>query len=445
MNRIVTVTIVFLASLCPQAFCEESDAVRDHRVKVQKLSREDVKSGISSIPTDSIDSLIQHSLSKHQVPGAALAITHQGRLVYARGFGYADMESREPVEPDSLFRIASLAKPVTATAILRLCDEGKLDLDACVFSILDDYEPFIEGEAEFDIRHQAITIRQLLQHRAGWDRGKTMDPMFESARIAKALGSSPPASHEQTIRYMMGQSLDFDPGERYCYSNFGYCLLGRVIEKVSGKSYEQYVKQAVLEPLGIMNMRIGRTQPEFRHVGEVKYYDPGFGPSIYADNCGEEVPQPYGPWNLEAMDAHGGWIASAVDLVRFASGFDQHADQPLLKSDSFQAAIERPPGLAGYDEEGKPKRDYYGLGWQVFTDHDDQLVEEVHLGSLPGTSALLVRRADGICYALFYNARKTPFTSNICNDVMDELKEVIETVPAWPTVDHFGEIQGIER
>src|SRR5207247_957030 len=143
-----------------------------------------------------------------------------------------------------------------------------------------------------------------LQHTGGWDGAKSFDPMFRPLLIARSVGVEPPAGPEAVIRYMLGQPLDFDPGQRYAYSNFGYCLLGRVIEKASGRGYEDYVRQEVLAPLGIQSMRLGKTLPEGRLPGEVTYYDQKkrSGQAVLGPMRGEPVPLPYGAWYLEAMD-----------------------------------------------------------------------------------------------------------------------------------------------
>src|SRR5205823_2673006 len=99
-----------------------------------------------------------------------------------------------------------------------------------------------------------VTVRQLLQHRGGWDREKSFDPMFRSVRIAREFAAPPPADTAMILASMWKRPLDFDPGERHCYSNFGYCVLGRVVEKVSGRPYEAYVREHVLAPLGIRAM-----------------------------------------------------------------------------------------------------------------------------------------------------------------------------------------------
>ena len=246
---------------------------------------------------------------EHHVPGAALAVARNGRIVYARGYGYADRDKKEPVEPNSLFRIASVTKPFTAVAVLQLVEKGKLHLNDKVFHVLELKEP-IGPNIKFDERWKQITILELLQHRGGWDRDKSFDPMFRSPAICKEMNVKPPADQEAIIHYMLRRPLDFDPGERYAYSNFGYCLLGRVIEKVSKKRYEAYVKEKVLAPLGIERMHQGRTLANERAKGEVRYYD-GEGIAIMGPHIGMREPEPYGCWCLESMDSHGGWIASA--------------------------------------------------------------------------------------------------------------------------------------
>ena len=112
------------------------------------------------------------------MPGGAVAVVKDGRLILARGYGWADVESHEPVAPDSLFRIASLSKSLTAAAILKLVEDHRLGLDDRVFPLL------AMGPAR-DPRLARITVRNLLQHTGGWDRDQTFDPMFRSLEIAR--------------------------------------------------------------------------------------------------------------------------------------------------------------------------------------------------------------------------------------------------------------------
>lgn len=244
-----------------------------------------------------------------------------------------------------------------------------------------------------------------MQHRGGWDRDKSFDPMFRSPTICDELKVEPPADPDAIIRYMLRQPLDFDPGEHSVYSNFGYCLLGRVVEKVSGSGYEEYVKKEVLTPLGIKRMRLGKTLPEERAPGEVKYYASGDGTAIMGPRLGKPVPWPYGAWCLESMDSHGGWLASAEDLVRFAAAFNHPKKCKILGPRSIETMFARPPGAAGEDKNGKPADAYYACGWMVRPVGRDR-ANTWHNGSLDGTSTLLVRRWDDLTWAVLFNSRQ---------------------------------------
>lgn len=341
-------------------------------------------------------------LMEHQIPGASLAVGHHGQILYARGFGYADLEKREPVVADSRFRIASISKPITAAAVLRLVEQGRLSLEDTLWGLLQ-LEKF--GEPPADERWKAITVRHLLRHTAGWDRDLSIDPMFHSVEIAHALGVSPPAGPHHILRFMLRWKLDFPPGHRYAYSNFGYMLLGRIIETVAGQPYDQAVRQMVARPLEITSWQLGKTAWEDRATGEVRYYtrEGRTGVCVLPGRVGEQVPQPYGAWYLEAMDSHGGWIASAPDLLRFAMSLGCPGTNPLLDKTRAQM-LQRPEGLAGWHPWGEPRNPYYGLGWFV-RPVEDQRVNAWHTGSLPGTSTLLVMRHDGYCWAVLFNTR----------------------------------------
>ena len=384
---------------------------------------------------EKVDSVIQTFMQQNDTPGVSLAITDGGRLVYARGFGYADVGRREPVTPQSLFRIASISKPITAVAILQLVDQDKISLNDKVFDILD-FDPHGADEGEVDQRQHEITIRHLLQHRGGWDRDKSFDAMFKSTEFANDLGVKPPAKPETVIRVMQGKPLDFAPGERYAYSNYGYCLLGRVIEKITNQRYDKYVRQQVLAPLGITTMNIGATRLKSRQPHEVRYYDPRLGESVFANDLNSPVPQPYGAWHLEAMDSHGAWIASASNLARFASEFDSADDCCLLAAETVASMFERPDGLAGHRADGTPKSKYYGLGWSVSINDSGQKTAS-HSGSLPGTNTILIRRPDGRNVALLFNTRVSAQQSRVVSAVLPKLNDAIDSVKDWPQHDLF--------
>ncbi len=396
----------------------------------------------------SFDRLMTAFLDAHEVPGAALAVTKGGRLVLARGYGWADLETKDRVEPGSLFRIASLSKPITAVTVLRLVEEGRLSLASRALDVLEESPlPGHAGPANgnlaalpapADPRFRDITILHLLQHTAGFDRDRSFDPMFRSVEIARALEVEPPARPEHVIRYMLGQRLDFAPGDRFAYSNFGYCLLGRVIEKVSGKNYESHVREDVLAPLGIRRPRSGRSLKEGRAPGEVAYHAKGdaTGPAVMGA-VGIPVPWQYGGWCLESMDAHGGWIASAVDLARFAAALDSSARSRILSPRSLEVLFARPAGRAGHEENGSPSPAFYACGWMVRPTPGDGRANEWHTGGFDGTSTLLVRRHDGVGWVVLFNARSGKDGRDLSRIIDPLLHEAANAVERWPEGDLF--------
>jgi CubicO group peptidase (beta-lactamase class C family) len=265
------------------------------------------------------------------------------------------------VQPISLFRIASLSKPLTSAAIFHLIQEGRLSLTTKLTDILQLTPP--PGQTR-DPRFSPITVPRLLQHLGGWDSNLAgFDPMFYDLTISGALGLSLPITKYAIATYMAGQPLQYYPGTTYAYCNFGYySLLGQIIETITGMPYEQYVIKNILKPLGIKRMKLGRTLPQYRLYDEVKYHSVWTGPTVF-DNSGNIVFQPYGSYDLENMDAHGGWLASAVDLVKFASIFDQPASCPILSPDSINTTFALPENInpANY----APGDAFYACGWSV--------------------------------------------------------------------------------
>ena len=374
-----------------------------------------------------LDHLMSDFVRQHRLPGASLAVAKDGRLVYARGFGLADRQSGETVQPESLFRIASLSKPITSVAILQLVEAGRLKLDDRVVDVLG-----LKPEVDED-RHQRVTIRQCLQHTGGWDRGNSFDPMFQSIRIARVLGTRAPAGPDEVIRFMQKWPLDFDPGTRYAYCNYAYCLLGRVIEKVTGDDYEKHVKKHVLKPLGIERMRIGRTLSRHRDKHEVRYHVEGEGKvglSVFEKDLGKRVPRAYGAWYIEAMDSHGGWIASASDIVRFGT-LTRPDGRPLLKTETLGQIFAPPPAPVSRRQDGSVDPVYYGLGFQVRRLASGGM-NQWHTGSLSGTSTLLVRRHDGFVWAVLFNTRKPCGGKNPASAIDPLVHRAVDAVKEWP-------------
>jgi CubicO group peptidase (beta-lactamase class C family) len=381
-------------------------------------------------PFASFDNAMEQFMAAKNIPGGALSVVKDKRLVYARGYGWANQEKRLPVNPRSLFRIASISKPFTAVAILKFVEQKKLTLNQRALDFID-LSPILGPDAQPDPRWQQITVRHLLQHTGGFDRDKSFDPMFRPGTIARAAQVKAPANTSAIVRYMLGQPLDFTPGTSYAYSNFGYCLLGRIIEKVSGQPYETFVKQTVLSPIGIRNMRLGRTIQPF--PDEVVYYDHGApGNSVFPDVTGK-VASPYGSFYLEAMDAHGGWIASAVDLARFAAALHDPNLCPLLKTETLKTMHAPPAPPVSRQPDGKLNPAYYGCGWSVRPVGKDGKANVWHNGKLDGTSTLLVRRWDGLSWAALFNSRVDGSF-----EIDAELHRAADAVKAWPSENLFS-------
>jgi len=380
------------------------------------------------------DNLMHNFLKEHHVPGASLAVTRNGKLVYARGFGWADREANGAVQPQSLFRIASISKPITAVAVMQLCEQGKLNLEGQPFRSLA-IQPVLSGNAQVDPRLADITVLELLQHRGGFDRDVSLDPMFQSVAFAGLCHTNPPAMQQQIILVMAGRPLDFTPGARYAYSNFGYCVLGRVIEAASGESYGEYVERHVLALLKIEHIQLGHTLLKDRAAGEVRYYTAHQenGDSVFPP-VGQQVPAPYGRFCIEAMDSHGGWIASAPELVKFAAALDDPAATGILTQQSVRRMFERPPGAAGLEgnKPGAPLAQvWYGCGWSV-RDVGGGRVNTWHEGLLDGSSSLLVRRWDGLDWAVLFNQDRDDKGNTLADQIDPLVHQAADAVHQWP-------------
>ena len=385
--------------------------------------------GVPVAGMESFDRGLIALMQRWQIPGGALAVARDGRLVMARGYGLGDVERNEPVQPDSLFRIASVSKPITSAAVLKLVEDGRLDLEARALDILGLRGLPSGGGA--DPRTGDITVRHLLRHAGGWDRERSFDPMFAGNRVAGELGVPGPASCESVVRFMLGRPLDFEPGSRYAYSNFGYCVLGRIVEKIAARPYGDHVKEAVLEPMGITGMRVGRSALDERADGEVRYYAyPGapLAQSVLSDGP-RWVPRPYGGFYLEAMEAHGGWVASAIDLVRFVIAVDGSRQPEFLSGETVGLMVSPTAADTWLDASS-----YYGMGWSV--EPTRRGATWWHSGSLEGTVSLLVRSDDGLAWAALFNSRPKD-GDRFLEELNAELWKASYQVEKWPDHDLF--------
>ncbi|MFP4090991.1 MAG: serine hydrolase domain-containing protein [Cyclobacteriaceae bacterium] len=367
-----------------------------------------------------VDSAMHRFLKKQGIVGASLGIVKDGQLVYAKGFGYTDEESQIAVEPYHLFRIGSISKLITAVAIMKLHEEGKFQLEDKVFgknAILKSYDHII-----IDRRIHNIEIRHLLNHTAGWSKRTYGDPLFIPHKIAAELQIDNTPALDNIMEFILSKRLPYRPGAYYDYSNFGYAVLGKVIEEASGLSYETYVKQEILAPLGITGMRLARSLPEERFENEVSYYDFTYNnlrPAL--DGSGTLMPTTYS-FDIEALAAAGGWLATPTDLLKFLVAVDGFKNTPdILSNNSLLTMIK--PEHGG----GRP------YGWRGITADGTWW----RTGTLAGTSAILKRLDNGISWVMLANTsnnRSRHFNGRI-NYVMHQS---FERLHEWPEQDLFA-------
>ena len=397
--------------------------------KPSPTAREWIVTGLEVPELAVFDDTMRDFMQARTIPGAALAVTRNGKLVLARGYTFAEHIWDIIVQPVSMFRIASISKPLTAVAILRLAQEGLLDLQSPVTDLLTLTPP--PGETA-DPRLGEVTVINLLQHLGGWNRNFSFDPMFFDHNIVTDLGVSYPISQADIITYTTGKPLQHNPGSTYAYSNYGYCLLGRIIEALTGETYAGYISRAVFRPLDLSRPRLGRTLIDYRLPDEVMYHTQYVAKTVM-DDSGEYVSWAYGGFNLENMDSHGGWLASAVDLARFACAFDNPASSPLLS----QASIDFMFGLPENIDPGSyiPGDWYYGCGWAC-RDWGNGVRNTWHDGSLDGTHTLLVRRNDGLNWCVLFNQRDDPSGLSYW-EIDGLLHTAADAVTSWPDHDLF--------
>lgn len=409
------------------------------RASAQDASPEAVASPVSgeAIPElDGFDAAMSQLVADWGLPGAQLAVAAEGRLVFDRGYGFADVEAGEAVEPDHRFRIASVSKTITTVGALRLVDAGQLALTDTVFPLLD-LESF--PNATIDPRLDAVTVEQLMIHAGGWNSSASGDPqyvpMLELA--ATVSGGDNPPDATTIIRFMLGSGLDYDPGTASIYSNFGFNVLGRVIEKVSGQTYADFTQEQVFAPAGITDMQLGKTRLDERAEREVRYYQPPEYPATVPSVFPGEgfVPFAYGSFYMDVMDSHGGWIARASDLARYALAIDGQRGEALLQPETVAALTDtpRPPGegLNGA-ATGDPAD---GLAWVV---QEGPLGREwAHTGALGGsTAALLLRNDEGVTLAFVTNTLPADVVG-FFDALRAALTGAASAITTWPDIDLF--------
>lgn len=370
-----------------------------------------------------LNELMRRTLRENNISGGTLAVTYRGELLFARGFGYSDIDTMTAMPAAANMRIASVSKPITAAAILLLVQDGKLNLDQKALELLAKHptNSFNTDEAvESDPQWSTVSVRHLLNHSAGWDREKSKDTVFQLVTVTQQLGLKKLARNNDILQYQFRQPLDFAPGSQYAYSNVGYCMLGRIIEAVSGQTYAEFVKERILSVAGMTQTRLGKTRLADRAPDETRYYTQriSLAPAVWElatekkGSTFEMVAPTYGQWDLEVMDSFGGWTSTAQDLVKFMDAIDSE-NSPLLSPESRALMLESPSFT-----DRSSAAVWYGLGWNVRTVDDTGRRNYWHTGSFAGTSSLLVRRHDGYSWAVIFNVDRT-LKGDRCANIID--------------------------
>jgi N-acyl-D-amino-acid deacylase len=375
-----------------------------------RAAQEGGASGVVPPALVPIDRAAERIRAKYGIPGMAVGVMKGGRLVMARGYGYADVERRRRVEADSLFRLASVSKVVTATAVDKLVELGKLRYETRVFEVLSRLTP-LTGSFR-DPRLNAITVEHLINHKSGWADDIGGNRFSDVRTAATQLREPLPGTFAGLIRYEMARPLDYTPGAESHYCNFCYGVLAEVVQTAARKDYERFVIDELLRPIGVTRVRVGSHRVEGRFPGEVAYYDAPKAeriPSMYADTPGL-VPAQYGGFTMDwgTGSGAGAWIGSTVDMLRLVASVTLGVPPIFAK-----------PPRTGYAFSGLP----IGRGW--FWRHD---------GSLPGTATTL-HIADDMAWCILTNSSSGGL---LINELDKEIEMFAKTITDWPNVDYFA-------
>lgn len=373
-----------------------------------------------------VDQTVKSLMVRYNLPGAALAIIDKQRLIYARGYGFSDSARRTPVMPYSKFRLASLSKAITAAAIMRLVEQGQLSLDQRIADILSEMK-----STGGDSRALTITIRHALHHTSGWNRAVSGDPVFWYDSAQSRYGS---VTTQSLAQVGFSSSLSASPGAEAAYSNLGYLLLGRIIERTTGRPYGQWITDNLFRPNGVGGLTLARTFERDAEPDEVKYEDYFGAPlmrSVVPGTVGF-LPRPYGgSFMAEVLDSYGGWVGSAIDFGRLLTQLDGRNTPTIVSQSSWRSMMEPP---------GPPiplQPVYLGKGWQVRS-IDSRGWNWWSNGSLPGSSTFAVNYVSGRSYVLLFNSRPEDALINaLASDVDTAMNAALDVVQAWPTFDLF--------
>jgi N-acyl-D-amino-acid deacylase len=359
-------------------------------------------------PLARFDKLMRDIIRAQRLPGGSLSVAKDGRLVYARGFGLASVEGRIPVRPTTMFGLASVSKAITAIAVLKLVDQGRLGLEDRAYEILREITP-LPGH-RIDPRTRQITVRQLLNHSSGY----TEQP--DKAEVSRQLGIPRPKLREfDLIKAFRGHPLGFDPGTKEVYSNFGFVVAGAIVEKIMGMAYGPAIHQLMFRPLGITRPRVGHGGPE--RPDTARPYD--------------QQGRPMPPIDIPGAPA-GGWISSTPDLVRFLVGINS----PFLSKDVVREMLRQP------DPPLKPRGNgtWYGLGWDGVRQTPRGPAYSKN-GGMGGVRAVIGHQPGNVDWAVAFNGgRDIKGQLGVDAEALKDIQEAVTQATDWPDGDLFPEM-----
>lgn len=367
--------------------------------------------------TRRMDRIIERFMEKWEIKGASFALMKDDRLIYSKGYGYADLEADISMDVKHILRIASVSKLITAVGIMKLVEENKLKLNDYVFGSHGILNDSIYSKIK-DPRCKRITVEQLLRHQGGFSIAYG-DPMFCPLDIARKMNVTPPIDLSTTIQFVLSRRLGYTPGEATIYSNVGYGILTKVIEKVSGEDYETYIQDHILHPAGCSDMYLGKN--EERLPNEVQYYEVSNAELISAcDGSGRLVYKSNGGNNIEELYGAGGWVASPSELLRFLAAVDGKSGvKDILKPQSIRYMTQAAPHILP-------------IGWMETTFQGDW----IRTGTLAGTSALMKNQKDG--YAWIFVTNTSSWKGSRFPRYIDAtITHALATVTEWPDRDLF--------
>jgi serine beta-lactamase-like protein LACTB len=314
------------------------------------------------------------------VPGVALAVAVDGKLVYSEGFGYADLEERVPAWPTTKFRIGSISKPLTAVALMKLVEAGRVDLDAPV----EKYVP------SFPDKGAVITVRMVAGHLGGIRHYKD-DEFTIQKHYDHVLDG---------LKIFEDDPLVSPPGTKFNYSSYGFNLLSAVVESASGEDFLAYMQGHVWGPLGLVHTMADQN----RQIVEERsrFYD------LAKDGTVENAPFVDNSYKW----AGGGFLSTAEDLVRFGSALLQPG---FLKADTLKTMFTSQKTTAG-EETG------YGMGWGVGKSKSGKMIYEHSGGSVGGTSQLIVYPETHVVAALVTNLSDRKWTREEVEAVAEQFE-----------------------